>query len=87
MKKLFELEVPEVYSGIVESRPSLAKQDNVLKLLYLHQEGVDAVGSCIGQRGTRIQTVISELSGEKIDIIQWDDDAIKFIPQALSPAK
>jgi len=88
MKKLFELEVPEVYSGIVEIKAVAREAGQRSKVAVLsHQDGVDAVGSCIGQRGTRIQTVISELSGEKIDIIQWDDDAIKFIPQALSPAK
>jgi len=88
MKKLFELEVPEVYSGIVEIKAVAREAGQRSKVAVIsHQDGVDAVGSCIGQRGTRIQTVISELSGEKIDIIQWDDDAIKFIPQALSPAK
>lgn len=88
MKKLFELEVPEVYSGIVEIKAVAREAGQRSKVAVIsHQDGVDAVGSCIGQRGTRIQTVISELSGEKIDIIQWDDDAVKFIPQALSPAK
>lgn len=88
MKKLFELEVPEVYSGIVEIKAVAREAGQRSKVAVLsNQDGVDAVGSCIGQRGTRIQTVISELSGEKIDIIQWDDDAAKFIIQALSPAK
>lgn len=88
MKKLFELEVPEVYSGIVEIKAVAREAGQRSKVAVIsHQDGVDAVGSCIGQRGTRIQTVISELSGEKIDIIQWDDDAVKFIALALSPAK
>ncbi|MDO8512869.1 MAG: transcription termination factor NusA [bacterium] len=88
MKKLFELEVPEVYSGIVEIKAVAREAGQRSKVAVLSkQDGVDAVGSCIGQRGTRIQTVISELSGEKIDIIQWDDDFAKFIVQALSPAK
>ncbi len=88
LRKLFELEVPEVYSGIVEIKAVAREAGQRSKVAVIsHQEGVDAVGSCIGQRGTRIQTVISELSGEKIDIIQWDDDAVKFIGQALSPAK
>jgi len=88
MKKLFELEVPEVYSGIVEIKAVAREAGQRSKVAVLsNQDGVDAVGSCIGQRGTRIQTVISELSGEKIDIIQWDDDSTRFITQALSPAK
>jgi len=88
LKKLFELEVPEVYSGIVEIKSVAREAGQRSKVAVIsHQEGVDAVGSCIGQRGTRIQTIISELSGEKIDIIQWDDDPVKFIAQALSPAK
>lgn len=88
MKKLFELEVPEVYSGIVEIKAVAREAGQRSKVAVIsHQDGVDAVGSCIGQRGTRIQTVISELSGEKIDIIQWEDDQVKFIALALSPAK
>lgn len=88
LKKLFELEVPEVYSGIVEIKSVAREAGQRSKVAVIsNQEGVDAVGSCIGQRGTRIQTVISELSGEKIDIVQWNDDQVKFIAQALSPAK
>lgn len=88
LRKLFELEVPEVYGGIVEIK-EVAREAGVRSKVAVisHQEGVDAVGSCIGQRGTRIQTIISELSGEKIDIIQWDEDPVRFIAHALSPAK
>jgi len=88
LRKLFELEVPEVYGGIVEIK-AIAREAGVRSKVAVisHQEGVDAVGSCIGQRGTRIQTIISELSGEKIDIIQWDEDPVRFIAHALSPAK
>lgn len=88
LRKLFELEVPEVYGAIVEIK-AVAREAGVRSKVAVvsHQEGVDAVGSCIGQRGTRIQTIISELSGEKIDIIQWDDDPVRFIAHALSPAK
>lgn len=88
LKKLFELEVPEVYGGIVEIK-AVAREAGVRSKVAVvsHQEGVDAVGSCIGQRGTRIQTIISELSGEKIDIIQWDEDPVRFAAHALSPAK
>ena len=88
LRKLFELEVPEVYGGIVEIK-AIAREAGVRSKVAVisHQEGVDAVGSCIGQRGTRIQTIISELSGEKIDIIQWDEDPVRFVAHALSPAK
>ncbi len=88
LRKLFELEVPEVYSGIVEIR-AVARESGVRSKVAVvsRQDGVDAVGSCIGQRGTRIQTIIAELSGEKIDIIQWDQDPVRFVAHALSPAK
>lgn len=88
LRKLFELEVPEVYGGIVEIK-AVAREAGVRSKVAVvsHQDGVDPVGSCIGQRGTRIQTIISELSGEKIDIIQWDDDPVRFVAHALSPAK
>lgn len=88
LRKLFELEVPEVYSGVVEIQAVARESGQRAKVAVIsRQEDVDAVGSCIGQRGTRIQTVISELSGEKIDIIQWDEDPVRFIANSLSPAK
>lgn len=88
VQKLFELEVPEIFSGIVEV-VAIAREPGVRSKVAVvsRQDGVDAVGSCIGQRGTRIQTVISELSGEKIDIIQWDADTVRFVANSLSPAK
>ncbi len=88
LQKLFELEVPEIFSGVVEI-VAIAREPGVRSKIAVvsHQDGVDPVGSCIGQRGTRIQTVISELSGEKIDVIPWDQDAGRFIANALSPAK
>ncbi len=88
VQKLFELEVPEIFAGVVEA-VAIAREPGVRSKVAVrsHQEGVDAVGSCIGQRGTRIQTVISELSGEKIDIIQWDQDTARYVANALSPAK
>lgn len=88
VQKLFELEVPEIFTGVVEV-VAIAREPGVRSKVAVrsHQDGVDAVGSCIGQRGTRIQTVIAELSGEKIDIIQWDQDPARFVANALSPAK
>lgn len=88
VQKLFELEVPEIFAGIVEVI-AIAREPGVRSKVAVvsHQDGVDAVGSCIGQRGTRIQTVIAEISGEKIDIIQWDQDAVRFVANSLSPAK
>lgn len=88
LQKLFELEVPEIFAGVVEI-VAIAREPGVRTKIAVvsHQDGVDPVGSCIGQRGTRIQTVISELSGEKIDVIPWDQDAGRFIANALSPAK
>ncbi len=88
LQKLFELEVPEIFSGVVEII-AIAREPGVRSKVAVvsHQDGVDAVGSCIGQRGTRIQTIIAELSGEKIDIISWDKDPGRFVANALSPAK
>lgn len=86
--KLFELEIPEVASGVVEIK-SLARESGARSKVAVaaNQEGVDPIGSCVGQRGTRIDTIISELSGEKIDIIEWSSGSAEFISSALSPAK
>lgn len=88
VKKLFELEVPEVASGSVEIK-SLSREAGSRSKIAVHatEEGIDPVGACVGQRGSRVQTIIGELSGEKIDIIEWDSDSVKFITNALSPAK
>lgn len=88
IRKLFELEVPEVYSGVVEIKAVAREAGSRSKIaVFTSQEGVDPIGSCVGQRGTRVQTIISELGGEKIDIILWNDDIVKFITNALAPAK
>lgn len=88
VKKLFSLEVPEIASGAVEIRAISREAGSRTKIgVVSHQPNIDPVGSCVGQRGTRVQTVISELGGEKIDIIEWSDDPVKFITNALSPAK
>lgn len=88
VRKLFWMEVPELQSGAVEIK-AIAREGGIRTKLavYSEQKNIDPVGSLVGQRGTRVQTVISELGGEKIDIMEWSDDPIKFITNALSPAK
>lgn len=86
--KLFELEVPEIAAGSVEVRSIAREAGSRSKVAVLsHEEGVDPVGSCVGQKGIRVSTVIGELGGEKIDIIEWDEDPARFIANALSPAR
>ncbi len=87
VKRLFELEVPEISNGLVQIE-ALAREPGVRTKLAVAeaQQGIDAVGSCIGLRGIRIQNVINELQGEKIDIVQWSQDPKTFIANALSPA-
>ena len=88
VRKLFELEVPEIYNGTVEMKAVAREAGSRSKVAVMStQEGIDPIGSCVGQKGTRVQTVMSELGGEKIDIIEWDEDSVKFIANALSPAK
>ena len=86
--KLFELEVPEMANGIVEIK-SVAREAGARSKVAVssNEEGIDPVGSSVGQKGIRVGTVISELGGEKIDIIEWSDDPEKFIAHSLSPAK
>lgn len=88
VKKLFTLEVPEIASEVVKIK-SIAREAGSRTKVAVHteDENIDPIGSCVGQRGTRVQTIIGELGGEKIDIIEWSDKAIKFISNALSPAK
>jgi len=88
IRKLFELEVPEIFSGTVEIK-AIAREAGARTKMAVDskEEGVDPIGSCVGQKGTRVQAVIDELSGEKIDIIEWREDPEKFISAALSPAK
>jgi N utilization substance protein A len=88
VKKLFELEVPEIYAGTVEIKGIAREAGSRSKVaVSSNEEGIDPVGSCVGQRGARIQTIIGELNGEKIDIIEWESDVKKYIKHALSPAK
>jgi N utilization substance protein A len=88
VKALFRREVPEVVSGAVELK-TVAREPGVRTKIAVHsvQPGVDPVGSCVGQKGVRVQAVINELEGEKIDVIQYNDDPEKFIAAALSPAE
>ena len=88
LRRLFEMEVPEIYADSVEIKGIAREAGERSKIsVWAKEEGVDPVGACIGQRGTRIQTIIAELSGEKIDVIQWDEDIVRYIIQALSPAR
>ncbi len=88
VRKLFTLEVPEIANGSVEIKMIAREAGHRTKLaVFSTQKNIDPIGSCVGQRGSRVQTVISELGGEKIDIIEWSDDSVQFIVNALSPAK
>lgn len=88
LKKVFYLEIPEVSNGLVEIKAVAREAGNRSKVaVFATSENVDPIGSCVGQRGSRIQTIISELGGEKIDIIEYDEDLVKFIAHALAPAK
>ena len=88
VRKLFELEVPEIFSGTVELKAIAREAGERTKIaVWSDDENIDPIGSCVGQRGTRVQAVIDELGGEKIDIIEWSDDPAKFIAAALAPAK
>lgn len=88
VRALFALEAPEVANGAVEVKEVAREAGSRTKIaVHSKDEHVDPVGSCVGQRGVRVSTVISELGGEKIDVIEWSEDPQKFITEALSPAK
>jgi N utilization substance protein A len=88
LKRLFELEVPEVSNGIVEIKAIAREPGSRSKVaVAARQEGVDPVGSCIGMRGNRIQNIVNELQGEKIDVVRWHKDVTTFIAQSLSPSE
>lgn len=88
LRRLLEMEVPEIYNGTVEIK-SIAREAGYRSKVAVAalQEGVDPVGSCVGMRGTRIQNIVNELNGEKIDVVQWNPDLSFFIANSLSPAK
>jgi transcription antitermination factor NusA-like protein len=88
LKRLFELEVPEIHSGTVEIRAIAREAGSRSKVAVgSRQEGLDPVGATVGQRGARVQAVVAELGGEKIDVIPWNDDPGVFVANALSPAQ
>jgi len=88
LRRLFELEVPEVYNGTVEIK-AVAREAGFRSKVAVaaRQEGIDPVGCCVGLRGIRIQNIVNELGGEKIDVVNWSEDITVFIINALSPAK
>ncbi|HXG26162.1 MAG TPA: transcription termination factor NusA [Candidatus Binatia bacterium] len=88
LKRLFELEVPEIHNGTVEIRAIAREAGSRSKVAVAsRQEGLDPVGATVGQRGARVQAVVAELGGEKIDVIPWSDDPAQFVANALSPAQ
>ncbi len=88
IKRLFELEVPEIHDGVVEIKSISREAGSRTKIaVYAQDENIDPVGACVGQKGSRVQSIVSELSGEKIDIIEWNQDPVAFITHALSPSK
>ncbi|MEH7415811.1 transcription termination factor NusA [Neobacillus drentensis] len=88
LKRLFEIEVPEIYDGTVEIK-SVAREAGDRSKISVHSDNpeVDPVGSCVGPKGTRVQAVVNELKGEKIDIVKWSDDPVVFVANSLSPSK
>jgi len=88
VKRLFELEVPEIHDGIVEIKNISREPGSRTKIaVYSKDDNVDPVGACVGQKGTRVQAIVNELRGEKIDIIKWSTNPEEFISNSLSPAK
>src|SRR6187455_1303648 len=86
--KLFEQEVPEIYDGTVMIRGAVREAGDRAKVaVYSRERDVDPVGACVGMKGTRVQAIIRELRGEKIDIVEWSEDPVMFVTNALSPAK
>jgi N utilization substance protein A len=86
--KLFEQEVPEIYDGTVMIRGAVREAGDRAKVaVFSRERDVDPVGACVGMRGTRVQAIIRELRGEKIDIVEWSEDAVTFVTKALSPAR
>lgn len=88
LKRLFEMEVPEIYEGIVEVK-SISREAGDRSKIAVHASNpeVDPVGSCVGPKGQRVQAVVDELNGEKIDIVEWSEDPVVYVSNALSPSK
>ena len=88
VRKLFEFEIPEIYEGLIEIKSISRDPGSRSKLaVYSKDENIDPVGSCVGQKGVRIQNIINELNGEKIDVIEWNEDPAIYIAAALLPAQ
>ena len=88
VRKLFELEIPEIYEGVIEIKSVSRDPGSRSKVaVYSPNENIDPVGSCVGQKGIRIQNIINELNGEKIDVIEWNADPSIYISAALLPAQ
>ncbi len=88
LMRLFEMEVPEIYEGIVEIKGAVRDSSGRAKIAVVsHDKDVDPIGACVGLKGMRVQSVVQELRGEKIDIIQWTEDQSQYVRNALSPAK
>ena len=88
LRRLFEMEVPEIFDGTVEIK-SIAREagDRSKISVFAHNPEVDPVGSCVGAKGARVQNIVNELNGEKIDIVEWSEDPVVFVANALSPSK
>ncbi|MFD2628422.1 transcription termination factor NusA [Oceanobacillus kapialis] len=88
LKRLFEMEVPEIYEGIVEIK-SVAREAGDRSKISVHAPDpeIDPVGSCVGQKGQRVQAIVNELKGEKIDVVEWSEDPVVYVSNALSPSK
>lgn len=88
LKRLFEMEVPEIYDGTVEIK-SIAREagDRSKISVFAEDSEIDPVGSCVGQKGQRVQAIVNELKGEKIDIVEWSEDPVVYVSNALSPSK
>jgi N utilization substance protein A len=88
LAKLFEIEVPEIYEGIVEIKAAARDAGERAKVAVASRDGnVDPVGACVGYRGSRVQAIVRELMGEKIDVVGWKDDPAAFVRSALAPAE
>ena len=88
LKRLFEIEVPEIFDGTVEIRSVSREAGDRSKIsVYAENPEVDPIGACVGPKGNRVQAIVNELKGEKIDIVEWSDDPVVFVANALSPAK
>lgn len=87
VRRLLELEIPEIYEGLIEIKNIVREPGSRTKVaVYSTDPNIDPVGSCVGQRGTRIQNILNELKNEKIDVVEWSEDPVQYIASALSPA-